>query len=261
MSKHDATVEDVRAYWNRRPCNLRHSTAPVGTRDYFDGVEKRKYFVEPHIPGFADFPRWKGKKVLEIGCGLGTDAINFAREGADYTAVELSNESLALAKKRFEIYGLTGRFFEGSAEELHQTLPPETFDLIYSFGVLHHTPHPENAMRQIKSYMNPGSEFRLMMYAKNSWKRIMIDAGFDQPEAQSGCPVAWTYSHAELRQLLSDFDIVSIQQDHIFPYVIEKYIKYEYEFQPWFKAMTPEMFRALEQELGWHTLVTCRLKR
>src|SRR5713226_1356279 len=98
----------VRDFWNRRPCNIRHSTKPVGTKEYFDEVEKRKYFVEPHIPAFAQFERWRGKRVLEIGCGIGTDAVNFARAGALYTGVELSQTSLELTKKRFEVFGLKG---------------------------------------------------------------------------------------------------------------------------------------------------------
>ena len=119
------TVDQVRSYWDQRPCNIRHSPKPVGTREYFDEVEARKYFVEPHIPRFADFARWRGKKVLEIGCGIGTDTVNFARHGAMVTAVDLSPQSIELARTRVEVYGLQDqvRFYSGSAEELTATVP------------------------------------------------------------------------------------------------------------------------------------------
>ena len=107
--------------------------------------------------------------------------------------------------------------------------------------------------------MGAHSEFRLMVYATNSWKTIMIQAGFDQPEAQSGCPIAFTYTHDEIRRLLEGFAILDLHQDHIFPYVVEKYVRYEYELEPWIKAMPNKMFRALEEALGWHTLICCRL--
>jgi 2-polyprenyl-3-methyl-5-hydroxy-6-metoxy-1,4-benzoquinol methylase len=76
-------ITKVSDYWNSRPCNIAHSPQPVGSREYFDEVEIRKYVVEPHIPSFAEFERWRGKKVLEIGCGIGTDTINFARCGRE----------------------------------------------------------------------------------------------------------------------------------------------------------------------------------
>jgi ubiquinone/menaquinone biosynthesis C-methylase UbiE len=263
MATHEtsATIEDVRTYWDRRPCNIRHSTAALGSRQYFDEVEARKYFVEPHIPGFAQFERWAGKQVLEIGCGLGTDTINFARAGAHVTAVDLSDASLALARQRAEVFGLQDHitFYQADAERLDGTVPVRPYDLVYSFGVIHHTPRPDIVVKGIQRYMDNNSEFRLMMYARNSWKDIMIEAGFDQPEAQSGCPVAFTYTHEELRQLLAGYSVTEIRQDHIFPYVIEKYIKYEYERQPWIQAMPADMFRALERRLGWHTLITCQL--
>src|SRR5579864_729297 len=144
------TVDEVRNYWDRRPCNIRHSTKPVGTREYFDEVEARKYLVEPHIPRFAQFERWRGKKVLEIGCGIGTDAVNFARSGADYTAIELSGVSLDATKRRFDVYGLAGRFVEGNSEDLTRYFANEAFDLVYSFGVIHHTPHPRRVVEEIR---------------------------------------------------------------------------------------------------------------
>lgn len=251
----EPTLEDVRAYWNRRPCNIRHSTQPIGTIEYFQEVEARKYFVEPHIPGFADFGRWAGKRVLEIGCGIGTDAVNFQRAGADYTGIDLSEESLAIARKRFDVFGLEGRLIHGDGERLAETLAGEQFDLVYSFGVIHHTPQPLAIIRQVRQLVRPDGEFRLMIYARNSWKDIMIEAGFDQPEAQSGCPIALTYTHDEAARLLEGFRIDEIRQDHIFPYVVEKYRAYDYELQPWIAAMPPGMFRALEQRLGWHLLI------
>jgi ubiquinone/menaquinone biosynthesis C-methylase UbiE len=258
------SIDTVKAYWDARPCNIRHSKKPLGSREYFDEVEARKYYVEPHIPGFAQFQRWKGKRVLEVGCGIGTDTINFARAGARVTAVDLSTESLTMAKKRAEVFGLQDQvsFFQADAERLSEVVPVERYDLVYSFGVIHHTPRPQRATAEIRRYMGPDSEFRIMVYAKNSWKHIMIEAGFDQPEAQSGCPVAFTYTDDEARQdLLKGYDVVSIEQDHIFAFVVEKYVKYEYEIVPWFAAMPREMFRALEKSLGWHKLIVARLPR
>ena len=254
-------IQTVQAYWNARPCNIRHSPKPRGTKEYFDEVEKRKYFVEPHIPSFAQFDKWKGKKVLEVGCGIGTDTINFARAGAFVTAVDLSDDSLSLARERAKVFGLDQqiRFYQGNAEELGAIVPVEPFDLVYSFGVIHHTPNPSNAIAQLRRYMTASSELRLMLYAKNSWKNIMIEMGLDQPEAQSGCPVAFTYTEDEVKDLLQGFTVLELKQDHIFPFVVEKYVKYEYEIVPWFASMPKNMFAALEKKLGWHMLVTARL--
>jgi SAM-dependent methyltransferase len=254
-----ATIKEVEAYWDRRPCNIRHSPKPVGSREYFDEVEERKYFVEPHIPGFAQFARWKDKRVLEVGCGIGTDAVNFARVGADYTAVELSEASLAIAQQHFNVYGLRGRFIHCNAEKLADFVEHGHFDLVYSFGVIHHTPDQRAVVKQIRKVVRDDGEFRCMLYARNSWKQIMIDANLDQPEAQQGCPIATAYSREMAQTLFAGlFDLVSAEQTHIFPYVIERYVNYQYEVQPWFRTMPRAMFEALERRLGWHMLIVGR---
>ena len=252
------TIDDVRTYWDDRPCNVRHSKKEVGTREYFDEVERKRYTAEPHIPSFAGFSNTK--KVLEVGCGMATEGINFARAGATYTGTDLSVESLDLAKKRFKVYNNEGNFYHGNAEELSSFVPVETYDLIYSFGVIHHSPHPEKIISEIKNYMDKDSILKIMLYAKDSWKNYMIESGLDQPEAQYGCPIANTYTKDEVVGLLEGYDIISIEQDHIFPYQIEPYKKGEYIKQPWFESMPDEMFRSLEKNLGWHLLITAKLK-
>lgn len=267
----DALLTAVKAYWDGRPCNIRHSTAPLGTREYFDQVEARKYFAEPHIPGFAQFNRWKGKRVLEVGCGIGTDSVNFARARADLTAVDLSEESLALCRQRFEVYGLKARLYCANAEELAMTVPPEPYDLVYSWGVIHHTPHPDRVIESLKHYCGPQTELRIMVYAKWSWKVLWIVLTYGRgafwrmrelvarySEAQIGCPVTYIYSGAEAEALLRDFDIIQIRKDHIFPYRIDKYRKYQYQWVWYFRWLPRWAFRRLEQLLGWHMLIVAR---
>jgi ubiquinone/menaquinone biosynthesis C-methylase UbiE len=252
-------IEAVESYWNARPCNVRHSPKPVGSREYFDEVEQRKHFVESHIPQFAQFERWKGKRVLEVGCGIGTAAVNFARCGAEYTGVELSEASLDLTRRRFDVYGLKGNFILCNAERLNEHVEPNYYDLVYSFGVIHHSPDQRAIVEEIRKVVRSDGEFRCMLYARNSWKDIMIEAGFDQPEAQRGCPYATTYTLEMVHDLYAGlFDVAAADQAHIFPYVVEKYVNYEYELQPWFKAMPREMFAALERRLGWHMLIVGR---
>jgi SAM-dependent methyltransferase len=267
-----ATVQDVKKYWDSRPCNVRHSSKPIGSRDYFDEVERRKYFVEPHIPNFANFPQWRGKDVLEIGCGIGTDSVNFARNGANLTIVELSSESLAITKRRLELEGLQANLLNGNAEELDQVLPVnKKFDLIYSFGVIHHTPHPERVIRAIIERLKTSGELRLMVYARYSWKILWIylKYAWREPwnlrrlpakysEAEIGSPVSYIYSRRQARALLRGFEIVSMTKDHIFPYRIPDYVQYRYIRNWYFRWMPKSCFQWLERRLGWHLLIVAR---
>jgi ubiquinone/menaquinone biosynthesis C-methylase UbiE len=257
MKKNPPTINEVENYWDSRPCNIKHSNAEVGTIEYFNEVERRKYFVEPHIVDFANFDNWSGKKVLEVGCGIGTDAVNFARNGAVYTGIELSKESLTLAKKRFELFNLTGTFLKGNAEELDNVLEDVKYDLIYTFGVLHHTPNLSLALKQIRNYCHEKSTIKIMVYALNSYKQKMIEASLDQPEAQYCCPIANAYTRDEITEILkeSGFKIIRIYQSHIFPYQVEPYKNYKYLKQPWFETMPAEVFEVLEKNFGWHLLI------
>ena len=269
----ETTISQVEEFWDRRPCNIRHSTSTVGTREYFDEVEARKYFVEPHIPRFAEFSRWRAKKVLEVGCGIGTDTINFARHGASVTAIELSEKSLDIARARAQVYGLDDRirFYAGNAEELASFVPWEPYDLIYSFGVIHHTPHPDGAVAQWRHFLHPASEIKMMVYHRFSWKVFwtMLTYGKGQiwklpelvarhSEAQTGCPVTYTFTQKSARDLLQryGFRVKSNWVDHIFPYRIRDYVQYRYVREWYFRRMPRPLFRLLERHIGWHLCLT-----
>ena len=270
----DVSIDRVRDFWNARPCNLRHSTKPIGSREYFDEVERRKYFVESHIPGFAEFPRWNGRRVLEIGCGLGTDTVSFARAGAQVTAIELSNESAALAGQRLAVYGLADRatIHIGDAEELPALVPQQPFDLVYSFGVIHHSPHPRRIVEHIRRYMTPDSELRLMVYSRISYKLfwIMKQEGIwdlsrideliaRNSEAQSGCPVTYSYDAESAEALLDGFQILEMRKAHIFTWDVDAYTRHEYVKAPEWAHVSDRDLATLERELGWHLLVRARL--
>jgi 2-polyprenyl-3-methyl-5-hydroxy-6-metoxy-1,4-benzoquinol methylase len=269
----DKSITDVQRYWDARPCNIRHSPKPVGSREYFDEVEARKYLVEPHIPAFAEFDRSAGKRVLEVGCGIGTDSVNFARAGAHVTAVDLSSESLHIAEQRAEVMGVADRidFVQANAEELTSALPDEPYDLVYSFGVVHHTPHPERALAEMRALAAPGATLKLMVYHRRSWKVFWIVAARGRgrfwetdelvakhSEAQTGCPVTFTYTRREARELLEQngFRVRDIGVDHVFPYRVRDYVEYRYVKEPYFRWMPEPLFRAFEHRFGWHLLVT-----
>lgn len=266
----DVPIDAVREFWDARPCNIRHSPKPIGTREYFDEVERRKYFVEPHIPGFADFPRWAGKRVLEIGCGIGTDTISFARAGACVTAIELSPRSADVARQRARVYGLGDRvtIHVGDAESLPDVVPPQPFDLVYSFGVIHHSPHPERIAAHLTRYVTATSELRMMVYARisyklfwimreeNVWDLSRIDELIARhSEAQTGCPVTYTYTDETVRALLKGFRVVDVRKDHIFAWDVEAYKRYEYRKAAEWAHVSEDEMRRLERELGWHLLV------
>jgi len=269
----NVTIERVQAFWDARPCNIRHSPQEIGSRAYFDEVEARKYFVEPHIPVFAEFEKWKDKKVLEVGCGIGTDTISFARAGAKVTAIDYSEKSLEIAKQRAEVYGLEIDFYKANAEELSKVVPVEDYDLVYSFGVIHHTPNPERAISEIRKYMGPESVFKMMVYNRYSWKVFWIlmtygkgafwklpelVAGYS--EAQSGCPVTYTFTKKSIKELFEGFEVLEARAEHIFPYRIEDYKEYRYKKVWYFRYIPEKIFRWMERRWGWHLCVTARIK-
>ena len=141
--------------------------AAPGTRHFYELVEAHRYTKEWHIPAAADFSGARGLKVLEIGCGLGTDGARFAEAGAHYTGVDLTEAAVELARRRFELFDLPGTFQTADAESL--SFPDESFDLVYSHGVLHHTPETGKALQEIHRVLRPRGRAVVMLYHRGSY--------------------------------------------------------------------------------------------
>jgi ubiquinone/menaquinone biosynthesis C-methylase UbiE len=207
-----------------------------------------------------------------VGCGIGTDSVSFARAGAAVTAVDLSGESLRIAAQRAEVMGVADRitFVQANAEELTSAVNDEPYDLVYSFGVAHHTPRPERALAEMRSLTASGGTLRLMVYHRRSWKVFWIVAAKGRgrfwqtdelvarhSEAQTGCPVTFSYTRREGRELVEEagFRVRKVRVDHVFPYRLRDYVEYRYVKEPYFRLLPRRLFRAFERRFGWHLLI------
>lgn len=159
--------KEISSFWNKIPCGMREFThLPEGSKEVFDSIEKKRYTSDYFMFDIIPFHKYSGLKILEVGCGIGIDLLQFARHGAIVYGVDFSSKSLKLAKKRFSYYGIDGDFLEADAESL--PFPDNTFDFVYSWGVIHHTPNTGQAAREIIRVCKPGGNIFVMLYHKNS---------------------------------------------------------------------------------------------
>jgi SAM-dependent methyltransferase len=159
--------ERVRQFWDSRPCGAGLARSRPGTPEFFTEVEHRRYELEPFIDRYAGFEQAAGKELLELGVGLGTDLVRFARAGARVTGLDLTPRSVELVRRRLELESLPGTVEVGDVERL--PFPDGRFDVVYSWGVLHHTPDTPRAAREATRVLRPGGRLCVMVYARHSW--------------------------------------------------------------------------------------------
>lgn len=246
-------AEQVRAYWEGEPCG----TAPhiVGelspmTREWFERVEEYRYAVEPFIHSVAQFTRHHGKRVLEVGVGAGTDHLQWARAGAVCHGVDLTDAAIETTRARLAQYGFSSRLQRIDAEQL--PFPDASFDLVYSWGVIHHAAQPEQVVAEIRRVLRPGGTFIGMLYSRRSlvglrfWLRNALLAG---KPFRSFADVIWNhmesmgtraYTRRELRSMFSAF--TSVQTISLLtPYDTAR-------LPPWLARLLPDC-------LGWFIAV------
>ncbi len=259
----------AREQWEHDPCGAVYGAEQeFGTREFFDKVEQNRYGeYAPWMPRVMGFDQFAGQRLLEVGCGMGTDLLQFARGGAICTGVDLTPRSIAISKHRFALYGVPASFLITDGERL--PFPDGSFDVTYSNGVLHHTPDTAGAMRELHRVLKPGGIAKVMLYYRHSlnyWGEMMLHRGLLRGEllrgrspeqimgrwveySESGAePLVKVYSRAEARELFRDFSEVDFQ--------IEQMTRGEFYFLGRF---IPEgLFKFLRTRFGWNLIITAR---
>jgi len=164
-----STNDVVQQYWERNPCGISPlitAGAPAGTRRWFERIEDHRYQLIPHIHAVAQFTRHRGKKILEIGVGAGTDHLQWARAGARCVGVDLTDAAIELTRAHLAMHGFESDLRRADAEAL--PFPDESFDLVYSWGVIHHSEQPAKIVSEIHRVLRPGGTFIGMLYGRRS---------------------------------------------------------------------------------------------
>src|SRR5438874_1439066 len=157
----------IRDFWQRSPCDSWFTTEPCGTPAFYRSLDDHRYKVHRRLESAVSFERTQGLRVLEIGCGCGSEAERFARAGAHYTALDLTDAAVSITRRRFQLANLEGRFVQSDAENL--PFADGSFDLVYSHGVLHHTPDTPRTIREVHRVLSPGGRAVVMLYYRDSF--------------------------------------------------------------------------------------------
>jgi SAM-dependent methyltransferase len=161
-----AAQKQVEDYWDNHPCDSELSNRDCQSREFFVEIERTRYELQPHILDVLSKIDWQGKRVLEIGTGVGTDARNIIDRGGIYTGINIDRGSTDATLRALRVFGSPGVVMQGNAISLD--FPDSTFDVVYSFGVLHHIPDVEKAVAEIRRVLKPGGELLVMLYNRAS---------------------------------------------------------------------------------------------
>ena len=167
MNNTDDIKQDVHDFWNSQACGTQFTDKEKYTIEYFEEIEENRYKVSPEIFSFAQFTRFKGKKLLEVGVGAGTDFLQWVRAGAIATGIDLTNEAIDHVAHRLSLYGLEAeKMLVADSENL--PFSENSFDVVYSWGVIHHTPDTPKAMSEIIRVLKTGGTAKVMIYHRHS---------------------------------------------------------------------------------------------
>jgi len=170
--RNEQLKSQVKGFWEQEPCGSGFGQSVKYTSEYFDEIEEHRYRVEPFIHQFAQFSRQRGKKVLEVGVGAGTDHLQFARSGAVLSGIDLTDAAIEMAAKRLALEGFKSDLRRSDAERL--PFESDSFDFVYSWGVLHHTPDTQKSIDEVCRVCKPDGRICVMLYHRFSLLAIKL---------------------------------------------------------------------------------------
>ncbi|MCF8150193.1 MAG: class I SAM-dependent methyltransferase [Sulfuritalea sp.] len=171
--RRQASNVQARQTWEYKAVGSQRASSPAGSREYFEQIRAYRYGYEtPFIPDFFGFASLAGKRVLEIGVGNGIDAVEMLRGGAIYTGIDITQNHLNLTRRYVDIVSganLPGRVEAILEGDLLECALAGNYDVVYSFGVLHHIAHEAEFLRRIHGLLRPGGELRVALYSRYSF--------------------------------------------------------------------------------------------
>lgn len=248
-------IDRIQAYWNERIHDLEMTKHPVGTREFFDDLDDYRFDKLHYLPRLVDFSAYRGRTLLEVGCGIGTDLVRFARGGAVVTGVDLSATAIELAKKNFALHDVTARELRVANGE---ALPfaDAAFDVVYGHGVVQYTADAPQLIRECHRVLKPGGEAIFMVYNRVSWLNALSKLMKVQLEHEDA-PVLKKYSIGEFKTLLAPFDDVRIVPER-FPVKSRLHKGWKgVAFNTMFVGTFNALPRAWVRPLGWHLMAFC----
>jgi SAM-dependent methyltransferase len=249
------STADVREYWNRHIHDLEITTHPVGSPGFFADLDQYHFEKLHHLLKLVDFDGYAGRRVLEVGCGAGTDLARFAKGGASVSGVDLSPSAIALARSNFHHQGLQADLREADGE--HLPFADDEFDLVYAHGVVQYTPHPQALIDECRRVLKPGGEAIFQVYNRVSWLNALSKL-MKVPLEHEDAPVLLKYSAKEFRALLLKFREVRIVAER-FPVKSRLHGGWKGTvFNTVFVGTFNALPRSLVRRFGWHLLAFCR---
>jgi SAM-dependent methyltransferase len=250
-----ATTADVRAYWDQHIHDLEITRHPVGSRGFFDDLDQYHFEKLHHLLRLVDFDGYRGRTVLEVGCGAAVDLARFARGGATATGVDLAPSAIALARQNFEQQGLSGRLEVADGEQL--PFPDDSFDCVYAHGVVQYTANPQRLVDECRRVLKPGGLAIFQVYNRVSWLNALsklMKVGLEHDDA----PVLLTFSIGDFKALLRGFNDVRIVPER-FPVKSRLHGGWKgVLFNTFFVGTFNALPRSLVRRFGWHLLAFCK---